>query len=104
MEGHYRNRRGLAGFVYDLAGDAPVPVLPDKHIIRNDRFTSGKGDVVRLVWAFPDDADSGLRDTERRSHGDATRAGRCRRAAHCPHRAPRRIYADRKLRQADPAP
>ena len=60
IEGHYRNRRGLISFKYDLASSAPAPVLPNKHIILKERFTSGRGDVVRLVWAFPDDFDSGL--------------------------------------------
>ena len=28
IEGHYRDRRGLSGFSYDLGVDAPVPNLP----------------------------------------------------------------------------
>ena len=60
IEGHYRERRGLADFKYDAGLDAPAAALPFGHVIRRDRFVSAKGDVVRLTWAYPADADEGL--------------------------------------------
>lgn len=60
IEGHYRQRRGLSSFSYDLSVDSPVPHVPPRHIILLDRFSGAKGDVVRLRWAYPSDADENL--------------------------------------------
>lgn len=60
VERHYRERRGLTNFKYDLGVDAPVPSLPQGHTIHRERFVGGKGEVVRFAWAYPSDADEGL--------------------------------------------
>jgi hypothetical protein len=60
VERHYRERRGLTDFNYDLSADAPVPGVPQGHTIHRDRFVGRNGEVVRFVWAYPSDADGGL--------------------------------------------
>ena len=60
IERHYRDRRGLPTFTYDIATENPVPVLPAGHIIQRQRFVGQNGEVTRLVWAYPVDADPSL--------------------------------------------
>ena len=60
IEGHYRDRRGLSGFSYDLGVDAPVPNLPPRHTLMRNQYLSERGEVVSLQWAYPADADEGL--------------------------------------------
>lgn len=60
IEGHYRNRRGLSGFSCDLGIDAHVLNLPPRHNILRNHYLSERGEVVRLQWTYPADADEGL--------------------------------------------
>jgi hypothetical protein len=60
IERHYRERRGLLEFKYDLATAESASALPARHIIQRDRFAGQKGEVVRLVWAYPVAADPTL--------------------------------------------
>src|ERR1019366_8297261 len=57
---HYRERRGLPDFNYDIGTQDPVPTLPAGHTIQHDRFIGQKGEVIRIFWAYPVDADPSL--------------------------------------------
>ena len=60
IEQHYRGRRNLPAFKYDLAAADPASDLPAGHIIQRDRFAAQKGEVIRLIWGYPVDADPTL--------------------------------------------
>jgi hypothetical protein len=60
IEQHYRERRRLSEFKYNIATGEPVSALPDGHTIQRDRFVGQNGEVIRLVWAYPMDDDPTL--------------------------------------------
>ena len=60
IEQHYRERRHLPEFKFNLATADPVPKLPARHNIQREHFADQKGEVIRLVWAYPVDADPSL--------------------------------------------
>jgi hypothetical protein len=60
IERHYRQRRGLPSFAYDLAADGAVPDLPQGHIIQRQKYVGQNAEVIRLIWAYPVDGDPGL--------------------------------------------
>jgi hypothetical protein len=60
IEQHYRSRRGISDFKYNLANTDAVLGLPEGHTIQRDYFVSKNGEVVRLGWAYPVDNDPTL--------------------------------------------
>lgn len=60
IERHYRDRRGLADFSIDVSSDESQPSLPDRHLFQRQKFAGAGGEVLRLIWAYPVDNDSGL--------------------------------------------
>jgi hypothetical protein len=60
IEQHYRDRRGLPDFRYNVATGELVSTAPAGHTIQRDRFVGQNGEVIRLVWAYPMDDDPTL--------------------------------------------
>jgi hypothetical protein len=59
IEKHYRERRGIAGFKIDMTKDLVVE-LPPGHIVQREHISSQSGELIRLTWAYPVDADPHL--------------------------------------------
>lgn len=60
IERHYRERRGLPEFKFDVGADGPIPDRPTGHSITREMLTSQKGKALRLSWAYPVDGDQDL--------------------------------------------
>lgn len=60
IEQHYRERRGLPDFSYDVKSGRSSPELPPRHKLTRDFFQNEKAEVVRIQWTYPDHTDLGL--------------------------------------------
>jgi hypothetical protein len=49
IERHYRERRKLPDFKYDVTKAEPVPALPAGHTIHREHFVGQKGEVKHTV-------------------------------------------------------
>jgi hypothetical protein len=58
---HYRERRGIADFGFDIAQTSEASHLPDHHLLSSTMYENGGGKAIRIRWSFPDDNDAGLR-------------------------------------------
>lgn len=62
IQGHYRLRRGIQDFRFDLMDEAESVSLPPGHSIVVDRLATpdSSARIVRLQWTHPADSDPGL--------------------------------------------
>lgn len=57
---HYRERRGIDGFFFDPNDTNKAENLPDNHNLSSTVYETEIGKVIRILWSFPDNRDSGL--------------------------------------------
>lgn len=58
---HYRSRRQIADFDFDLEADGTCDHIIEHHSLSSSVYQDGEGRVIRIRWSFPDDNDNGLR-------------------------------------------
>ena len=58
---NYRARQGIPTFEFDPVKTSATASLPEGHNLSSTSYSAAKGDVVRILWSFPDDIDTGLR-------------------------------------------
>ena len=61
IEQHYRERRGVEGFAFDPSTNELLGSLPSGHILKGNQFTTDRGHVESIEWAYPADNDVTLR-------------------------------------------
>lgn len=58
---HYRDRRKIANFSFEVGQTGKVEFLPDRHGLSSSKFSTDAGNVASIRWSFPDENDAGLR-------------------------------------------
>jgi hypothetical protein len=61
IERHYRERRGLRLFDYDLSTNGISTTVPAGHLLKSNHTATDLGQAVVIEWAYPADNDDTLR-------------------------------------------
>ncbi len=70
---HYKDRRKIANFSFEVGQLEKIEYLPDGHGLSSVKYGTDAGNVASIRWSFPDDNDAGLRwinDTRVGQFGD----------------------------------